>query len=165
MPRSLDPGRGSSQISKGAPEINAFLARLPASESESNAAISALAETSFIPFPPDGQPGLPEAGAAISSDAATNLAYAAGGGGHSLSAQDLEAAGWNPGGKVTLDGATFTLPDFGTCTPTQEVHDNILADHQTIGAPPAPRRSMSGDSSDPSNSSDPSHSSDSRSAL
>ncbi|MDI5964913.1 LamG-like jellyroll fold domain-containing protein [Streptantibioticus silvisoli] len=69
---------------------------------------------------------------AISSDAATSLADADGGG-HSLSAQDLEAAGWNPGGKVTLDGATFSLPDFGTSTPTQEVHDNILADNQTIG--------------------------------
>lgn len=47
--------------------------------------------------------------------------------GHSFSLQDLEAQGWQPGGKLTEDGATFTLPDFGSGAP-----DNVLAANQTI---------------------------------
>lgn len=47
--------------------------------------------------------------------------------GGSLSLQDLKAAGWQPGGKITVDGATFTLPNFGVGT-----GDNVLAANQTI---------------------------------
>jgi hypothetical protein len=50
------------------------------------------------------------------------------GSGNSLSAADLEHAGWQPGGTVTVDGATFTLPAFGAGTP-----DNLLSANQTIG--------------------------------
>ncbi|NJP41844.1 hypothetical protein HCN08_00170 [Streptomyces sp. PRB2-1] len=49
------------------------------------------------------------------------------GAGYSFSLQDLEAQGWQPGGKLTVDGATFTLPDFGSGAP-----DNVLAANQTI---------------------------------
>lgn len=66
---------------------------------------------------------------AISTNTATSLANADGGG-HSLSVQDLAAAGWTSGGHVTLDGADFTLPTFSTST--TRVHDNLLADKQTI---------------------------------
>ena len=52
------------------------------------------------------------------------------GGGTSFDLADLEAEGWNPGGQVTVDGATFTLPDFGTGSP-----DNLLAANQTIDLP------------------------------
>ena len=54
------------------------------------------------------------------------------GSGDSLSACALEAAGWEPGGTVTVDGATFTLPDFGSSTGGA---DNLLAANQTIGMP------------------------------
>ncbi|MFF4057454.1 hypothetical protein ACFYZ8_13380 [Streptomyces sp. NPDC001668] len=58
------------------------------------------------------------------SDPTTADADGAGG---SLSLQDLKAAGWQPGGKITVDGATFTLPKFGAGT-----GDNVLAANQTI---------------------------------
>jgi hypothetical protein len=51
------------------------------------------------------------------------------GSGDYLDAQQLTAAGWTPGGQVTVDGASFTLPSFGTCTSA----DNLLAANQTIG--------------------------------
>jgi hypothetical protein len=41
---------------------------------------------------------------------------------------ELTAVGWDPDGTVTIDGATFTLPDFGTSNP-----DNVLSANQTIG--------------------------------
>ncbi|MCX4457854.1 hypothetical protein OOK58_38590 [Streptomyces sp. NBC_01728] len=47
--------------------------------------------------------------------------------GATLSLQDLKAAGWQPGGKVTVDGATFTLPNFGSAS-----GDNVMAANQTI---------------------------------
>ncbi|WP_416971782.1 hypothetical protein [Streptomyces sp. 4F14] len=49
------------------------------------------------------------------------------GNGATFSLQDLKAAGWQPGGKVTVDGATFTLPDFGSTS-----GDNVLAANQTV---------------------------------
>ncbi|MEV0095935.1 hypothetical protein [Streptomyces sp. NPDC050738] len=49
------------------------------------------------------------------------------GNGYSLSLQDLQAAGWQSGGKVRINGAEFTLPSFGSGTP-----DNVLASNQTI---------------------------------
>ena len=49
------------------------------------------------------------------------------GAGGSLSLQTLKAAGWQPGGKITVDGATFTLPNWGAST-----GDNVLAANQTI---------------------------------
>jgi hypothetical protein len=52
------------------------------------------------------------------------------GGGRSFSATDLTNVGWNPDSDVTVDGATFDLPDFGTGQP-----DNILAAGQTIDLP------------------------------
>ncbi|WP_329134556.1 hypothetical protein OG552_19265 [Streptomyces sp. NBC_01476] len=62
----------------------------------------------------------------ISSD--TNTAQAdMDGSGDSLSATDLANAGWTSGGKVTVDGATFTLPAFGSGQ-----KDNVLAANQTV---------------------------------
>jgi hypothetical protein len=52
------------------------------------------------------------------------------GGGDSLDESQLQDAGWEPGGHVTVDGTTFTLPDFGTSTSGP---DNVLAANQTIG--------------------------------
>ena len=49
------------------------------------------------------------------------------GGGYSLSAQALAAAGLTPGGSFTHDGITFTWPD---ATPGQP--DNIVANGQTV---------------------------------
>ncbi|HEV3379550.1 MAG TPA: hypothetical protein VG142_00960 [Trebonia sp.] len=52
------------------------------------------------------------------------------GDGNSFDEAELKSAGWNPGGPVTIDGATFTLPQFGTASDTS---DNLLADGETIG--------------------------------
>ncbi|WP_280666005.1 LamG-like jellyroll fold domain-containing protein [Kitasatospora sp. MAP12-44] len=69
---------------------------------------------------------------AISSD--SNMGQAsADGGGYSYSANDLANAGWNSGGKVTVDGATFTLPAFGSGQA-----DNVLAANQTVNLTPTP---------------------------
>ncbi|MEV6536401.1 hypothetical protein AB0M86_43725 [Streptomyces sp. NPDC051639] len=58
----------------------------------------------------------------------TNKAAAdADGYGATISLQDLKAAGWQPGGKITVDGAAFTLPAFGSAS-----GDNTLAANQTI---------------------------------
>ncbi|MCM2428166.1 hypothetical protein [Streptomyces sp. RKAG337] len=63
---------------------------------------------------------------AVSNDATPGAANADGSG-QSLSAQDLQAVGWTPGGRITVDGATFTLPSFGSGSP-----DNVMAANQTI---------------------------------
>jgi hypothetical protein len=63
---------------------------------------------------------------AVSSDAAMS-GPDADGSGHSFSLTDLQAMGWQPGQKLTVDGATFTLPAFGSGTA-----DNVLAANQTI---------------------------------
>ncbi|MFS4093356.1 hypothetical protein [Streptomyces sp. AF1A] len=47
--------------------------------------------------------------------------------GATMSLQDLKAAGWQPGGRITVDGATFTLPSFGASS-----GDNVMAANQTI---------------------------------
>ncbi|MFG2494302.1 SGNH/GDSL hydrolase family protein [Streptomyces caniferus] len=49
------------------------------------------------------------------------------GAGHSLSAQDLAAAGWSPGSTPTLDGARLRLPRTTPGTP-----DNVVADGQQV---------------------------------
>lgn len=63
---------------------------------------------------------------AISSDSATGQANADGQG-DSFSATDLTKAGWAPGGTVTVDGAQFTLPAFGSGQ-----QDNVLAARQQV---------------------------------
>ncbi|MEU6240645.1 hypothetical protein [Streptomyces sp. NPDC047024] len=63
---------------------------------------------------------------AVTDDQAQAAADADGAGG-TVSLQDLKAAGWQPGGKITVDGATFTLPDFGSTG-----GDNVMAANQTI---------------------------------
>jgi hypothetical protein len=50
--------------------------------------------------------------------------------GSSISESDLKTAGWQPGRQVTVDGAGFTLPQFGT---SASGADNLLAAGQTIG--------------------------------
>jgi hypothetical protein len=66
----------------------------------------------------------------ISSSSSDSGTANADGAGNSFSSAALEAAGWQPGGRVTVDGAAFTLPDFGTGSP-----DNLLAANQTIDLP------------------------------
>lgn len=53
------------------------------------------------------------------------------GSGNSFDEAQLTAAGWSTGKTVTIDGATFTLPSFGT---SASGADNLLAAAQTIGA-------------------------------
>lgn len=48
----------------------------------------------------------------------------------SFSAEDLAAAGWTADGRVTVDGANFTLPSWGT-----GVSDNVLAANQALTYP------------------------------
>lgn len=55
------------------------------------------------------------------------------GGSKSYDEAQLKAAGWNANGDVTVDGATFALPNFGSSTSGP---DNLLAANQTIGAGP-----------------------------
>jgi len=57
-------------------------------------------------------------------------------GGNSFDEQEFRNAGWNPStatvvSTVTVDGATFTMPKFGTTTSGP---DNLLAANQLIGA-------------------------------
>jgi hypothetical protein len=52
------------------------------------------------------------------------------GGGKSVDESQLAAAGWEAGETVTVDGATFTLPGFGSASSGP---DNLLAANQTIG--------------------------------
>ncbi len=66
----------------------------------------------------------------ISSSSTDSGTADADGAGNSFDSAELEAAGWEPDGTVTVDGATFTLPYFGTGDP-----DNILAANQTIDLP------------------------------
>jgi hypothetical protein len=67
----------------------------------------------------------------ISAEAGSSGTANGDGGGKSLDEAQLQDAGWEPGGTVTVDGATFTLPDFGT---SASGADNVLAANQTIGA-------------------------------
>jgi len=53
------------------------------------------------------------------------------GNGDAFDEAQLTAAGWDAGKTVTVDGATFTLPDFGTAGSGP---DNLLAANQTLGA-------------------------------
>jgi Spherulation-specific family 4 len=53
------------------------------------------------------------------------------GNGDSFDEAQLTAAGWDAGKTVAVDGATFSLPDFGT---SSSGPDNLLAANQTIGA-------------------------------
>ncbi|ALV38538.1 hypothetical protein AS200_13935 [Streptomyces sp. CdTB01] len=62
----------------------------------------------------------------ISADASPSQADMDGTG-SSYSATDLNNVGWTSGGKVTIDGATFTLPAFGSGQ-----KDNVLAANQTV---------------------------------
>ncbi|MCQ4082490.1 hypothetical protein NGB36_18250 [Streptomyces sp. RB6PN25] len=62
---------------------------------------------------------------AISPD--SNMSLGAADGYSSFSATDLTNAGWNSGGKVTIDGATFTLPAYGSGQ-----KDNVLAANQQV---------------------------------
>ncbi len=66
----------------------------------------------------------------ISSSASEAGTANADGNGNAFPEAELKASGWQPGGSVTVDGARFTLPDFGTGAP-----DNILAANQTIDLP------------------------------
>jgi len=50
--------------------------------------------------------------------------------GHSLSAQDLAAAGWVPGARVILNGTALTWPNVPSGQP-----DNVVANGQQIGVP------------------------------
>ncbi|MFC1432489.1 LamG-like jellyroll fold domain-containing protein [Streptacidiphilus sp. N1-3] len=65
---------------------------------------------------------------AISPD--SNMALGAADSLSSMSATDLTNAGWKSGAKVTVDGATFALPAYGTGQ-----SDNVLASNQTITEP------------------------------
>jgi hypothetical protein len=67
----------------------------------------------------------------ISNSNGTACSSATGGDGSGdyLDASQLSSAGWTSGGEVTVDGASFTLPSYGSCSAA----DNVLAANQTIG--------------------------------
>jgi len=67
----------------------------------------------------------------ISTQAGSSGAANGDGGGKSLDEAQLSAAGWDPGKTVTVDGATFSLPGFGSAASGP---DNVLSANQTIGA-------------------------------
>jgi hypothetical protein len=56
------------------------------------------------------------------------------GNGNSFDSAQMTAAGWDSGQTVTVDGATFTLPSFGT---TADKGDNLLSASQRIGTGPS----------------------------
>ena len=66
----------------------------------------------------------------ISTSAANSGTADGDGARNSLPEADLQAAGWQPGEQVTIDGAAFTLPQFGTAASGP---DNLLAAGQSIG--------------------------------
>ena len=65
---------------------------------------------------------------AISPD--SNMSLGDADGLSSMSATDLTNAGWTSGGNITVDGAHFTLPTYGSGQ-----KDNVLASNQTITMP------------------------------
>ncbi|MGM9441406.1 LamG-like jellyroll fold domain-containing protein [Streptomyces murinus] len=68
---------------------------------------------------------------ATSTFTATTSTADADGSGNSINAADLTStSGWQSGKTVTVDGATVTLPNFGTGT-----YDNMLASGQTVTLP------------------------------
>lgn len=73
----------------------------------------------------------------ISTQAGSPGAANADGNGDAVDAGLLTAAGWHAGGVVTVDGATFKLPSFGT---SGSGPDNLLAANQTIGTGPSGAR-------------------------
>jgi Concanavalin A-like lectin/glucanases superfamily len=85
--------------------------------------------------PTGAHPTTLSGGAFWSHDATRGEVLALGGatgadGANSFSSEDLTNAGWKSEKKVTVDGATFTLPAFGSGQ-----NDNVLAANQTIGWP------------------------------
>jgi hypothetical protein len=64
----------------------------------------------------------------ISSQDGTPGTANADGSGNAFDRLELENDGWEPNGGVTVDGATFSLPDFGT-----GAADNLLSAGQVIG--------------------------------
>lgn len=57
------------------------------------------------------------------------------GGGLGFDMGELEAQGWTPGAHLTVDGASFTLPDYNDSGSGSCPADNVLAANQTIGMP------------------------------
>ncbi len=64
----------------------------------------------------------------VSSAAGSPGTANADGSGDAFDIGQLESAGWSPGGTVMVDGAAFTLPQFGSGP------DNLLAAGQVLGA-------------------------------
>lgn len=68
----------------------------------------------------------------IASTAGTSCGAATGDGtGTDFDAANLKDAGWTAGTTVTVDGASFTVPSYGSCGP-----DNLLSANQQIGTGP-----------------------------
>ncbi|HEV2373269.1 MAG TPA: hypothetical protein VGS19_13985 [Streptosporangiaceae bacterium] len=71
---------------------------------------------------------------AISTRAGSAGAANADGGGHSFDEAAMSATGWGPGMTVTVNGASFTMPAYGT---SSSGPDNLLAANQTLGTGPS----------------------------
>lgn len=100
-------------------------------------AVTATGTATALGAPATGAPGAPHPlrpsplarlfdNKAISDDAGPGAADFDGAG-HSLSAQDLAAAGWRPGSRLTLDGARLGWPRTAP-----GAADNVVADGQTV---------------------------------
>jgi hypothetical protein len=74
--------------------------------------------------------GQPYDNTMISTESGSPGAANGDGAGGALDEAQLTAAGWRAGQTVTVDGATFTLPGFGS---TASGPDNLLAANETIG--------------------------------
>ncbi|MGO4631658.1 hypothetical protein AB4225_12010 [Streptomyces sp. 2RAF24] len=116
---------GSKSITPTTPGTHIFW--VYAMDAANNASEMYGYEFTAVGHAPTTYPNLASAfnNTAVSDDTAPASADADGAG-YSISKQDLADAGWKGGGNVTVNGATFTLPAFGSG------RDNVLAANQTI---------------------------------
>lgn len=120
----LDTAGNESGITNGAPEADT-VTFTAASDQEVDYTSDASLSANFTDALDAGKSYDNE----MISDGATTCGSGANGSGDAFPSAQLQTAGWNPSGAVTVDGAQFTLPDFGSCGP-----DNLLAANQTLGA-------------------------------
>jgi hypothetical protein len=121
-----DSAPGSSSTFTGAIDPNVSYTSGASLQANFSAALTGSSETLT------GRPAYDNT--MISTQAGSSGTADGDGGGTSLDEAQMTAAGWGPGQTVTADGATFTMPDFGTA---ESGADNLLAANQTIGTGPA----------------------------
>jgi hypothetical protein len=125
---AIDHAGNSSQPTDGSTSTQSFTFDAAADPVVTCGSFAAALASNCSPAP-----AVPFGSTMIAAGPASCGAAAGDGTGNQLAPGDLTADGWAPGGSVTIDGASFTLPGFGSsCT----APDNVLADRQVIGMPP-----------------------------